>query len=309
MSNVRLREVRRSILTTSQIRQVTNAMQKVASARLASDRKAAMTSRRYTERLAEVIADIAAELPDFTHPLTTPDRALSGRRSIIVFGSDRGLCGGYNSRILETLERFVGRDAVKDTALAVVGKVVGRRIRRFGLTIDRFFNLPARRTTPGPADSDTAPKTRSDLVRDLTTWATDSFLKDGVDEVFLLYTRFDSSLVQVPTIKRMLPLPLSETQVSGKPARKPGALATASFEPAPDIILGRLLPEFLRQMVDDAYLNSIASENAMRQAAMSRASENAGRMLGDLGQQYRRLRQESITTEMIELAGGRWENG
>lgn len=277
-----LQQVKGRIATMRQIRKVTSAMQQIATVRLAGDRRAMESSRRYTERLFEVLQDITPELLHVEHPLLVPRRKVSSL-GLLAIGTDRGLCGGCNTLLIERLRSFVEAHEAEDINVITVGKIVRRRVRREGLTVVRSFSQPRRLD-------------RGDTIDALTASVTESYLARSVDEFHILYLRFDSTTRQEPVVERLLPAPFELTR--GRTSR------VTAFEPEPAAILERLLPEFIRQAIDHAFLNSLASEDAARQEAMARASENANDVLTELTATYRRLRQESITTEMLELIGG-----
>lgn len=278
--SLELQQVRRRISTARQVRQVTSALQKVSTARLANDRRAMERSRQYTRRLYQVMREVALEAPDADCPLAMP--STGPMTALIVFGSDRGLCGGYNRVLTDAMHDFLTRSAGGRVRLVIVGRVIARRVRRLSLEVFRFFPQPSR-------------SARAEAIASIASIATESFLKDRCSEVRLLYMRFISGLRQTPVFEQVLPVELKSER---------GAPPISAFEPEPRAILAGLLPQCVRQSVDHAFLNSVASENAARQAAMSRASENASSLLSDLMMSYRRLRQQSITGEMLELMGG-----
>jgi F-type H+-transporting ATPase subunit gamma len=280
--SVELQKVKRRIGVTRQIGKVTSAMEKVASARLANDRKAMENSARYTARLTALLDDLSSVVGDVDHPLLKERKA--GARLVIVFGSERGLCGGFNSSLVDEVTAFMARPSVQPAGFISVGKVINRRLRRSGLDVIRHFPQPLRRN-------------RAEVLDELTQIVLNRFLTGACAEVHVVYAKFVSGLRQVAGAWRILPAPFL-------PGAKPGGDATI-FEPQARDILYRLLPEFVRQMIDFAFLSSVASENAARQMAMSRATDNAEEMLEDLVGQYRRVRQETITTEMLQLISGR----
>ena len=285
--SVELQQVKQRIRSTRQIRQVTSAMQRVASARLAADRRHMEQSRRYARRLARLMTALAREAPTVDHAFLQPGRG--ELVLLVVCGADRGLCGGYNSAVADAVEAFAARMAPRPTELLVMGKVAERRARRLGLTVHKALAQPARMD-------------RTDTLLALAADARTAFLEGRAAELHVLYTRFVSGLRQVPVTELLLPAtPVTPAEPDEEQVP---SLAAATFEPSPDVILGRLLAEYLEQMLDHAYLNSVASENAQRQAAMSRASENAADILTDLNTTYSRLRQENITTEILEVIGG-----
>jgi len=184
------------------------------------------------------------------------------------------------------VQRFVAGRGADAVDVVVVGKVLARRLRRVGRRLHRFFPQPGRQPAAGGGDGLPA----------LVGAVTDGFLAGTFREVHLLYFRFVTRLRQTAAIERLLPVPW--------PPAAPPAGRWYAFEPLPETILARVLPEFVGRSVEAALLHSVASEDAARQTAMSRASENANGIIRGLMVAYRRLRQESITTEMIEIAGG-----
>jgi len=204
--------------------------------------------------------------------------------ALIVFGADRGLCGGFNAALMTAVSTFVAAQPGRRVDLFAVGKIVARRARRQGFTVAESFSQPGR--------NEHAP-----LIDRLTGMVTEAFTGGRYDEVHVLYARFASGLAQEPVTERVLPAALD----GGTGLRA----AATIFEPDAAALLRRLILEFVRQIIDHAYLNSVACENAARQVAMNRASENAGEMLRSLLGSYRRLRQETITSEMLDIIGGR----
>lgn len=289
MSSVELREVKSRIATTGQIRQVTSAMQQVATARLGNDRRVAEVSIRYTQRLLAVLREVRGALGDVTHPYLQTDSR--GPIGLLVIGSDRGLCGGYHSMLMEKVAAFADERGRGDLRLFTVGKIVTRRARRMGLTVEQSFPQPTR---PGSRKSGSSHGSDAG-VREITAAVTRQFETGACRELHGAYVYFVSGYRQEPTTERVLPMALGDSVQSQFPG--------AGFEPAPRVLLDTLLLEYARQLVEHMFLHSVASENAARQVAMSRASENASDMLRELKLRYSRLRQESITTEMLELAG------
>jgi F-type H+-transporting ATPase subunit gamma len=282
--SVELQQVKQRIRSTRQIRQVTGAMQRVASARLATDRRHMEQSRRYARSLAGLMTALAREAPYVDHPFLQPGRG--NRVLLLVCGADRGLCGGYNTTLAEAVENFAARTRPRETDLVVMGRIAARRARRAGLAVREAVDQPARLH-------------RKETIHKLAARARTAFLEGEAAEVHVLYSRFITGLRQVPVSELLLPAAQVE------PAQADTmALSAAAFEPSAEAILGRLLAEYLEQMLDHAYLNSVASENASRQSSMSRATENAAEILSELNMTFSRLRQESITSEILEVVGG-----
>ena len=281
MAGTRLRDLKRRIASTQQIHQVTSALQRVAAARLSRDRRAILNAQRYTRKIIQLTWRVCALVSDGAHPLMVR-RTPVKRLALLVFGADRGLCGSFNTDLMAELSRFVTRHASTDVRLIVMGTVVERRACRRGLTVDRVY--------PQPASGE-----RVAVIEEITNSVIRDFLDGTYDEVHVLYSRFAPALQQVPLVEQLLPTLFGSRDT---------ALDHVEFEPSPDDVLSKLLPEFVHQSIDHAFLNSIGAENAARQTAMSRAARNAGDMIGELTRQHSHMRQESITTEMLELAGG-----
>ena len=278
--SVELREIKQRIGSTRQIRRVTGTLQRVAAARLGGHRKAVEASERYLDVLRGFVSGAGGEVDRYEHPLTT--KRTTGQPCLVVLGADRGLCGGFIVSIVETAQTYL-RAASADTTVHVVGKIVARRLQRSGFPVEHVHTPPARGE-------------ESEWIRTLSESLRRDFLDGTVSRIDLLYSQFINTLRQEPQVVPLLPVALS-----GDKAR---TQRFAGFEPAPGKILDSLLPELVTQTLYHAFVHSATSEDAARQAAMSRATENASDMLGNLMKRYSRLRQENITTEMLELLGG-----
>jgi len=279
--STKLREIKRRIAGTGQIHKVTSALQRVASARLGRDRRAIENSQRYTRKLIHLMLEICPLAADGGHPLAERRHPV-GMTAIVVFGAERGLCGTFNADLLDALDSFVERRGRDHVRLIVMGTLMARRARRMGYTAELSFVQPL-------------PRERRERIDAVVETTTAGFLDRSFDEVHVLYSRFAPRLQHVPIVEQVLPVFFSG---------RGGELRNAEFEPEPEVVLRRLVPEFVYQSFDHAFLNSIGAENWARQEAMSRASRNAGELLDELSTRYSRVRQEGITTEMIELAGG-----
>ena len=255
-------------------------MRQVARARLVHDRRAMENSNRYTARLVQLLHDLSHVAGELDHPLLRPQPR--GPVALVLFGSDRGLCGGYNAALMHRVVAFI-EAREQPVRLLIVGKVPYRRALRLELDVAHYWEQPPRQARAGVIDA-------------LTDLTVEGYLGQRYSEIFVLYSRFDSGLSQVPALDPVLPVPFAADGGEG--------LRAAIFEPDAEAIVYQLLPEYVRQVIDHAFLNGLASENAARQVAMTRAMDNARDMLDDLMASHRRLRQDTITTEMLELLGG-----
>ena len=278
-----LKDVRHRIDATRQIRKVTSALQMIASARLQQYRRDIAQSNRYRSTLRDLMAQAVPAAGDLEHPLLGAHQ--TGQPLLIAFGTDRGLCGGFNADLVRGVQEFIASHP--GTQLIVVGQLLYRRIKRLGLPITRSLPRPRREEVADAMD---------DLVRVVRS----AFLSTEASEVHLLYHHFHSPIEQILTTEQILPL----TALEHLDETGADALGWASFEPSPQAVLNWLLPEWLHRSVFNACLNSLGSESAARQMAMARATDNAETIVEEQSMLYRRLRQENITTEMLELSGG-----
>ena len=278
--SVVLSDVKRRLGTTRQIRKVTGTLQKVASARLARDRRRVEAEDVYFAAVREGLALAHGAAPEAAaaHALMVPREVT--HTTLIIFGADRGLCGSFNTMLMQRAHAFEDTENQQGrrTQLWFRGKVVARRAAR------QAFGDHA------------AYETSEELIKLIMA----RYAEGATDCVKVLYWQFSSALEQSAVIEQVLPTPFHQHAAAGMPAGEP----MLQIEPDAASVIDKLLPEYVRCCIRSCYWNSAISENAQRQTAMSRATENAGEMLDDLSRQYRRLRQENITTEMLELIGG-----
>jgi len=280
MANIRL--IRRRIRGVQSTAKITRAMEMIATSKMRRAQEAGLAGRAYAEKIHQVIADLAA-LPQTgraLHPLL--QRREVAKITVIHITPDRGLCGGLHAAINRKTAGFILEQTVPVTII-----IVGRKgldfMRRYHRDIHaEFTNLGDR-----PSLLDTLPISRI-IIDDYTSGA--------IDLVYLVYAQFISTMVQKPIIKQILPV-------------EPAAIPTAQnvdyiYEPGPDMVLGELLPRFVEMQVYHAILESIASEQSARMVAMRNATDNARELIDELTLMYNKARQESITKEILDIAGG-----
>jgi F-type H+-transporting ATPase subunit gamma len=212
---------------------------------------------------------------------------------VVMVSGDRGLAGPYNTNVLRfTLNEFLKKNV--GVRYIAVGRKGAELLFRRGLNVmAQFTDLPAE-----PQFTDT-----SAIGRILV----EEFLAGRADEIYLVYTDFVNMIRQVPTIKKLLPLEfasgegLVQSDVA-KPAT--GAKAAYEYEPGEYEILTEIVPRFTALQVYQAVLESIASEHAARMVAMKNATDNASELANALTLEYNKVRQQGITNEMLDIAGG-----
>ncbi len=293
MANVR--ELKRHIKGVKSIAQVTRAMQMVAASRMRRAQEQVLATRPYSAKAWEVLVHLAAQHggTQLIHPLLA-QRTPVAKTGIVLITSDRGLCGAYNSNIIRATLHFM-QGLGHPISLITVGRK-GRdfMVRHGGNVIAEFSNLPAR-----PSLLDVTPIARA---------AIDDFLKGDYDEVYLAYTDFVNTISQKPTIRRLLPITPGPVEssvmrkyVSDVPTHAAGEYI---YEPDAYTVLNTVLPRFTELQIYQAVLEALASEHSARMVAMRNATDSANELIDHLTLTYYRARQEAITKEMLDIAGG-----
>ncbi len=281
------REIKRRIRSVRNVRQITKALESVAAGRVRRAQQMVEATRPYARLARELLANVAALSGGETrHPLLDTRSTVKAREVILISG-DRGLCGAFNSNIARTAYQFM-RESNVPVRFITLGKK-GRDLifRRGGRIVADFSPLPSR-----PTVLDISPAARA---------AIDDFLNGEVDEVYLCYTEFLSPAQQRPVVRRLLPL-LAETLA---PEQRPSAPRPAyEFEPEPSQILNTLLPRLTELQVYQALLESLASFYTAQRIAMRNATDNASELIVTLTLSYNKARQQSITSELLDIAGG-----
>jgi F-type H+-transporting ATPase subunit gamma len=276
------RDIRRRIGAVKNIKQITRAMQFVAASKLKRAQDATLASRPYSEKIDEVIADLASVLDAATHPLLA--RREGGVRLFVVLTTDRGLAGPLNTNtIRHALKEILDHEG--EVAVVTVGRKGRDALRRAHLPLMAHFAGFGDR----PSFADVTPLAR--LIAD-------DFLAGRYGQVELVYPRFVSTLVQHPVRERLLPLQPADSTAVGIPGNQ------FIFEPNASVVLRQLLPRYVATRVYQAVLETTASEMSSKMVAMKNATENAEELIEDLTLSYNKVRQANITREMIEIASG-----
>ena len=285
------REVRLRIRSVKSIAQVTRALQAVSASKVRKAMSAMLQTRPYAIKAWQVLNHIANQPGRATlHPLLTP-RAEDRNELVVLVTGDRGLAGAYNSNIVRfALHRF-NQSGIPVSYLAIGRKGRDMLIRRRKNVIAEFSNLPA---APSFAD-----------VSAIGRLAVDEFLSGKVDRVYLVYTDFINMVRQVPTIKQLLPLEFG--QAGGRVElfeTTKTVNATYIYEPGETEILDEIVPRFTALQVYQAIMESLASEHAARMVAMKNATDSATELAGALQLEYNKVRQQGITSEILDIVGG-----
>lgn len=286
------REMRLRIRSVKNISQVTRALQAVSASKVRKAMDAMYHTRPYATKAWQVLTHIAGQPGrESMHPLLTTRSEVNNVLVVLLTG-DRGLAGAYNTNIV----RFATKQ-FDDYPVPVRYITVGRKgrdlmLRRGKDIVAEFSNLPA-----APSFSDVSPIGRI---------AVDEFLSGQADEVYLVYTDFVNMVRQVATLKKLLPLEfqVGTGRVQDFALAERGPAAAYIYEPGQVEILDEIIPRFTGLQVFQAVLESLASEHAARMLAMQNATDAATELASALTLEYNKARQQSITNEMLDIAGG-----
>ena len=284
------REMRQRIKSVRNISQVTRALEAVSAAKVRKSVQAVAATRPYATKAWQVLTHVAAQPGrQSLHPLLTvrpnPKAALA-----IVVTSDRGLAGAYNTNVIRFITQHFDKYRYPVKYIAVGRKGRDLMLRRRKPLLADFSNLPA---APSFAD-----------VSAIGRMAVTEFANGAADEVFLVYTDFINMSRQMATIKQLLPLATTAGGRVLELERNNGPAAAYEYEPDLREILDEIIPRFTALQVYQAILESQASEHAARMVAMHSATENAKDLAGAYELQYNKMRQQTITNDILDIVGG-----
>ncbi len=259
--------------------QITKAMELVATAKLKRARVKLEASKPYFETIMESIAKIIAHSKGFKHPFV--DGRDTKSTLFIVITGDRGLAGGYNSNICKLVEEKIqNKEKVKLIAIGSKGRDYFKR-KNYDV-VDSYVGVSENPTI--------------EVARLVGNQAVEMFLNHEIDEIYVAYTQFVSTISYEPKALRLLPVVIDESKVKSK--------MMFEYEPSPEVVLEHLVPQYINSVIYGASIEASASESGSRRVAMESATENAKEMIGELQLVYNRARQASITQEITEIVAG-----
>ena len=278
-----VRDIRRRIRSVDNTAKVTNAMSLIAASKMRRSQMAVLEGRPYSDKIQQVIANLAAQPTDDeagSQPLLAQREV--EKSTILMISPDRGLCGGLNANLIRAVGNFIVAQENPIEAIAV-----GRKSRDFMARSNQDMKATFTDLGETPLLIDT---------HAISHMVIDSYSSGETDEIYLGYTRFLSTMSQEPVIEKLLPI---------TPAELTSAEAVGYiYEPSNLAVLQDLLPRFVEMQIYHAILESIASEQSARMVAMRAATDNANELSGDLTLVMNKLRQDSITNELLDLIGG-----
>ena len=278
-----VRDIRRRIRSVDNTAKVTNAMSLIAASKMRRAQNSVLEGRPYSLKIQEVIAHLAAQPMDdesSAQPLLAV-RPVE-KTIVLMISPDRGLCGGLHANLNRRVGQFILNQEVPIQAIAV-----GRKGRDFMARTNQDLKATFTDLGETPLLVDT---------HAISHMVINSYCDGEADEVYLAYTQYVSTMVQEPVIEKLLPIAPAELTAS----ESVGYI----YEPGNLSVLQNLLPRFVEMQIYHAILEAIASEQSARMVAMRAATDNASELAGDLTLTMNKLRQESITNELLDLIGG-----
>ena len=276
------KDIRTRIAAVEKIQKIVSAMKMVAAAKLARAKAAVNAARPYADKLAQVLASVADGVDADAHPLLEA-REKVRRLDVVVLTSDRGLCGAFNHNMIKRASSLIEerRDELDSVAVIPIGRRGGEAMRKARHEIPRAWP-EFRAATP-------------ELAAEVAGFLADRFRSGEADETVLVFGEFLSALSQRPRADVLLPVRAPED------AQGAGAY---EIEPDAESLLGQLVPQAVEFAVFRALLDSQASEHGARMTAMDSATSNTEELVRTLTLDYNKVRQASITAELLEIVSG-----
>ena len=286
-----LRLVRQRISTVQSIAKITRAQELIASSRIVRAQQQQRAAEPYARELTRAVEAVISRSTNITHPFTTEPQNPT-RAAVLILTSDQGFAGAYNANVLRESARL--RERLRERGVQPVLYVAGRK----GIGWHRFRDLELAASWSGFSAT---PRYRdAKAIADVLLEAFSAEDASKVDEIHLVGTDFVSMLTQRPSVRRLLPLEIEETD---EPSPS-GPLPQYEFEPGPVEVLDALMPQYVASRIFYAMLEAAAAELASRRRAMKAATDNAGDLLETLTRQANNARQAEITQEISEIVGG-----
>jgi F-type H+-transporting ATPase subunit gamma len=288
-----LKEVKSKIGSVKKTKQITSAMKMVATSRLRGCQNNMEQFKPYASKFAEVLGSIAAKSSSDASPLLVPREEVK-KVVLVLCTSDRGLCGGFNINLIEKTRKLIQSELKgKEVSFYCFGKKGRDWVKKSPYTLDaQFLDVVG-----GKIGFSLASTPGQQLI--------DSFLEEAVDEVYLIYSEFQTMARQEPRVKQILPIPsladvVDEKQIDADVSFLPEHIC----EPSSDALLGEMLPRNVFIQIYDALLQTSTSEHAARMRAMENATKACEDMVAELQGIYNKTRQAGITADLMDIVGG-----
>ena len=282
-----LKDIKKRIGSVKNTQQITKAMKMVSAAKLRRAQDAVVAARPYADKMMDVLSSLALREDAESHPLLV-NRG-KGKALVVLVTGDRGLCGGFNTNISKTAERFIleNKHGYEEYELLIVGRKGNDYLkRRSGMHI---LKVHEHLIGSGQVTYPTGALLGQEII--------DLYKGGDYDAVFLVYNAFQSAMTQIQTVSQLLPIVPKEVDETDH-------VAEYIYEPQAKAVLKQILPKHIEVQMFRSLLESTASEHGARMTAMDSASKNASEMISKLTLQYNRARQAAITKELMEIISG-----
>ena len=285
-----MRDIKRRKESVQSTGQITKAMKLVSSVKLQKAKVGAEVSKPYFDTMYNTVAGMIAKSGQMSHPFL--QKSQSEKKAVILISSNRGLAGGYNSNVVKLVTKY-GRFTKENTIIFAVGTKGRDALDRQGFERAGDYSDAMNE----PLYSDATQIGKEVLSR---------FVQGEIGEIYLAYTIFKNTVVQIPTLIKLLPIDaediISEAEdISEDPVDR---ITLMNYEPEPEEALDAIIPKYINSLIYGGLVESHASENGARMQAMDSATSNAEEMISDLSLKYNRARQASITQELTEIIAG-----
>jgi len=286
-----MHEIKLRIKSIRETKQITKAMKLISAAKLKKARQLLEQTLPYFDKVKLTMEDILVHSGDI-NGLFFDTRENKKRKKIgyLILSGDKGLSGGYNHNIIKYAESKIEVD--KDYILFIAGQMGRSYFTRKGYNVDPEFNYPVQDPTVFRA-------------REIAEMMVEKFIKNELDEVYIIYTLMVSTIKLEPHCMKLLPLDLNslreELGITEGTVDKDDSLI---YEPSPQAVFSMLVPKYVKGIIYGAMVEAFTSEQSARMTAMDNATANADKMLHSLNLYYNRARQAAITQEISEIVGG-----
>jgi len=288
-----LKDVELKIKGVKKTKQITKAMNMVATSRLRGAQQNMDAFRPYAGKFSEVLGSLAEKAGEEANPLLVPKETVK-KIHIVLCTSDRGLCGGFNLNLMSKAESLMKEKAGEDVTFGFTN--FGKKGRDWARRADGEIQEEYLGVVGTTFDFSIASTSGRRLV--------EGFLGGDYDEVYVIYSKFLGMAKQVPTVQQLLPIPAIEKEDGEDAADDQPYLAEHICEPSVDQLLGELLPRNVFVQIYSALLETSTSEHAARMSAMDNATKACNDMIDSLTLAYNKARQSAITADLMDIVGG-----
>ena len=281
-----LRDIKRKIGGVKKTKQITKAMNMVASAKLRGAQQRIERFRPYAEKYTDVLSDLASRVDSSAHPLLEKREEIKSV-GVILITSDKGLCGSFNVNLCQTAFKLANKkkEEGKEVKFICIGKKGRDFIRKRGFEILESY-------------PDVMNTFDFQLANETGTMVISKYLDFELDEAHIVFGQFVSMVKQVPLAQQILPVEQEDAEGQA------GAPSQYIFEPSVEGLLAELLPRYVKVRMYRGMLDTSASEHAARMTAMDNATKNCDELVGQLTLVYNKARQAAITSELMDIVGG-----